>query len=91
MAENPAPQKPAPEKPKGSFASKTMAEHIFRGVAGGLCLFAALIAPHALLTLLLLAAAFFAFRGCPFCWSFGLFETSCNIRAAKKTAKPKDM
>ncbi len=79
---------PPPHKAKGSFASRTMGEHILRGIAGGLCLFAALVSHNVLLTLLLLGAALFAFRGCPVCWSFGLFETSCNIRDAKKARRP---
>lgn len=59
------------------FASKSLTEHLLRGVLG----FAAIIyalkigAHQPLLSLALGALALVAFRGCPLCWTTGLFGT----------------
>ncbi len=65
------------------FASGTLLEHLARGVAGFSALVVALALgqpgnawPLVLLALLLGGAALLAFRGCPVCWTIGLFETS---------------
>jgi len=63
------------------FASKTLLEHLVRGVIG----FGAVIlainlarAPDLLgqgAALALVLSALVALRGCPICWTMGLFET----------------
>ena len=60
------------------FASQTLSEHILRGAVGIGALWYSLtigethpwssLAPGALMLL--------AFRGCPICWTIGLFETA---------------
>jgi hypothetical protein len=59
------------------FASKSIVEHLARGVIG-LGAFAAAIAvaqPYPWLALLLLPLGFVALRGCPTCWTVGLIQT----------------
>jgi hypothetical protein len=59
------------------FASKTLTEHIVRGIAG-LGLFAASLTvatSHPLLALGFVPAALVLLRGCPMCWTVGLLET----------------
>lgn len=59
------------------FASKSVLEHVLRGVLGLAALAAAvLLAPHRpWLALAALPVALFALRGCPSCWVLGLIET----------------
>lgn len=63
------------------FASKSVAEHIVRGVIGFACLaLASWVLTFPGLWPLLGAMGFVgfslvAFRGCPFCWSIGLMNT----------------
>ena len=59
------------------FASRGLAEHIVRGVIGLVALqqAMALSATHPLQSLILAGTALLAFRGCPVCWTVGLFET----------------
>ena len=59
------------------FASKSVLEHVLRGVLGLAALAAAvLLAPHRpWLALAALPVALFALRGCPSCWLLGLIQT----------------
>ena len=59
------------------FASKSLLEHILRGVVGIGALWGAvaIAASHPLSSLALGAVVLLAFRGCPICWTIGLFET----------------
>jgi hypothetical protein len=59
------------------FASRSVIEHLLRGVAG-LALFGAGFAwlpAHPLWALPAFVLAMVALRGCPMCWTLGLFET----------------
>ncbi len=82
------------------FASGTLLEHLARGVAGFSALVVALALgqpgnawPLVLLALLLGGAALFAFRGCPVCWTIGLFETVKGARAGRgvRPGKPDNL
>ena len=59
------------------FASKTLYEHLLRGVLGigALWLAVAIGTSHPLGSLALGGMVLLAFRGCPICWTIGLFET----------------
>lgn len=59
------------------FASKTIAEHLARGVVGiGAFAFAALWATvHPWLSLVAIPVALVALRGCPLCWMLGFVQT----------------
>ena len=59
------------------FASKSIGEHLLRGVFGALAAaFAVLLAPaHSLVALGFVPIAFVALRGCPICWTVGLAQT----------------
>jgi hypothetical protein len=60
------------------FASKTLIEHALRGAIGiGALWYAVAIAEtHPWASLALGALVLVAFRGCPICWTIGLFETA---------------
>jgi hypothetical protein len=65
-----------------TFASKSLAEHALRGVIGigaisGAIALGGTVSPWWTLpaALGLGAVALLAFRGCPICWTIGLFET----------------
>jgi hypothetical protein len=59
------------------FASKSLAEHLLRGLAGigALAAAVALAASHPVLALALVPVALVCLRGCPMCWTLGLVET----------------
>jgi len=59
------------------FASKSLPEHLLRGIVGlGAIAGGLWAAPqHPWLALLALAAALVALRGCPTCWLLGLAQT----------------
>lgn len=59
------------------FASRTLLEHLARGIGGiGSLVTAVIIAPtHPWLSLASVAVALILLRGCPMCWAVGLFET----------------
>ncbi len=63
-----------------SFASRNLRTHLFRGTAGlgalGLALW--LEQTSAWLSLALVPIAIWFFRGCPMCWTIGLFETAAQ-------------
>lgn len=60
-----------------TFGSRTLLAHLARGAAGVAALFLAVggfgFAGWA--SLLLIPFALWMFRGCPMCWTIGLFET----------------
>jgi hypothetical protein len=60
------------------FASNTLTEHILRGAIGIGALWAAvaIAASHPLSSLALGGLVLLVFRGCPICWTIGLFETA---------------
>ena len=62
---------------KSLFASKTLIEHILRGAIGLCFLWFAIDLAYTkpLLSLGLGIITLIAFRGCPICWTIGLFET----------------
>jgi hypothetical protein len=59
------------------FASKSLLEHLARGIVGlGAFVAAALLAPlHPWLALAALPVGFVLLRGCPTCWLVGLVQT----------------
>ncbi len=61
----------------GVFATATLTGHLVRGaVAFALLAWAmGMSADHPMLALLAGVGALVAFRGCPMCWTVGLFET----------------
>ena len=72
------------------FASRSVAEHLVRGIVG--------VAAIALATqmgswwaLPLVALALWTFRGCPVCWTIGLFETLAQAVHARADADSKPM
>jgi len=60
------------------FASKSLVEHLFRGAVGlSAFAFSALLGPtHPWVALALVPFALVALRGCPLCWTIGLFQTA---------------
>jgi hypothetical protein len=71
------------------FASRSLAEHIFRGAAGIVALWCALAIAetHPWGSLALGSVVLLAFRGCPVCWTIGLFETARHRFASRKRVK----
>jgi hypothetical protein len=68
------------------FASTSLTEHLVRG-AIGISLFALalyLIPSYPILAALIALAALVPFRGCPACWTFGLYETACKVKPKSK-------
>jgi hypothetical protein len=68
------------------FGSRTLVRHLLRGVVGFAALAAAfvLLGSHQLWSLSLLALSLLSLRGCPTCWTIGLFETLSG-RASSET------
>lgn len=66
------------------FASKSLFEHVLRGVIGIGAIVAAIVigretgAVALMASLALAGVALVAFRGCPVCWTIGMFETARN-------------
>ena len=60
------------------FTSQTLIEHILRGAVGigALWLAVTIAASHPWSSLALGILVLLAFRGCPICWTIGLFETA---------------
>jgi hypothetical protein len=60
------------------FASNTLSEHILRGAIGigALWIAVAITEAHPWGSLALGGLVLLAFRGCPICWTIGLFETA---------------
>ena len=67
------------------FASKTMTMHLVRGVLGFGSLWGAfqIVGTHPLVAVGLGLVMLVAFRGCPMCWTVGLFGSSCRVGSAK--------
>lgn len=61
----------------GLFASESLSGHLVRGAVAAELMTAAIAgeASHPLAALTAGAVALFALRGCPVCWTIGLFET----------------
>lgn len=61
----------------GLFASQSLAGHLLRGAAAAALLYWAVVHQQTQpgLALLAGAGALVALRGCPVCWTIGLFET----------------
>ena len=59
------------------LASRTIVEHLARGIIGAGALAGAAVwtASYPFLWLLAIPVALVAFRGCPMCWTMGLVET----------------
>lgn len=72
------------------FASRTILEHLIRGVVGFASILLVLLftrhfrLPELLISLALIGLAIFAWRGCPMCWFTGLFDTVVNPRPRSK-------
>ena len=73
------------------FASKSLVEHAIRGVIGLSAIAAAIIVGRQqgvaplFASLALAAVALVAFRGCPICWTIGMFETARNRFGSGRT------
>lgn len=72
------------------FSSRTLTEHIIRGILafGAIALavrYEALVWP----LFVFLPAAFLLWRGCPACWTLGLYETVKN-KFDRATNSPQD-
>jgi hypothetical protein len=68
----------SPDQHNSIFASNTLTEHVLRGAAGlsALWLAVAIAADRPWASLALGVVVLVAFRGCPICWTIGLFETA---------------
>lgn len=80
--------------PMTIFASKSLTEHVLRGVLGLSLLLVGyqMIAPGQSLPvfgggLALLGLSLWALRGCPVCWSVGLINTVAGILHRKQEAR----
>lgn len=71
---------------EGAFCSPSITEHLIRGVLGIAALVGAFVfLPQIWPTVILLPIAFLLMRGCPTCWTVGLFETIANKFRRNKT------
>lgn len=59
------------------FGSKTLTEHLLRGIVGVGCFVAGVSGSSTSpwLSIALLGLALLALRGCPMCWTLGLVQT----------------
>jgi hypothetical protein len=73
-----------------SLSSKTLTEHLVRGSIGICSLWWAIqiSGRHPALALALGMVAIIAFRGCPICWTMGLFGTLGNLFKRKPHHDP---
>lgn len=78
-----AARNPAPAVSRSPLASRSVAGHLGRGAAGLLAAVLAivLLSPVGPVSLLLFVPAFGLWRGCPTCWTVGLFGTLADGRA----------
>ena len=77
---------PGAARPRRSpLASGSVAEHLLRGAAGlvAAVLAIALLGVVGPVSLVLLPLTFAAWRGCPTCWTVGLFGTLADDRARR--------
>jgi hypothetical protein len=72
-----------PKPPKMMFGSRSLGVHILRGVVGAAAFALALRGYYVVgwPALLLLPVALLMWKGCPTCWTAGLFETIAHRRA----------
>lgn len=65
------------------FASRSIAAHLIRGAGAAALLIWAWLQQSAnpLFAGVALVMALVAMRGCPTCWTLGLFETIANLRS----------
>jgi hypothetical protein len=72
------------------YGSPTLIEHLVRGGLGvTLFVLAAITAAEApLLAVALALAALVPLRGCPVCWTVGLYETSCKRKPPTEIRQP---
>jgi len=70
-----------------TFASRSVPEHLVRGVLGISLLVAgfALIPAFGALMLLLSVPAVVLLRGCPTCWALGLVQTKARLQRERET------
>jgi hypothetical protein len=59
------------------FSSQSLGQHLLRGVVGGGLFYSAYFfgTSHTIFSLLLGVGGLVALRGCPMCWTIGLFNT----------------
>ncbi len=74
-----------PESRRSPLASGSISEHLLRGAAGLIAavLAIALLARVGPVSLALLPLTVLAWRGCPTCWTVGLFGTLADGRASR--------
>lgn len=76
---------PAPDPTLEMFASRTLTEHVVRGLLGlVLVAFAVVSAQDHPWALLALVPAVVAWRGCPTCWLMGLGQTLTRRRDGRR-------
>jgi hypothetical protein len=75
----------------GLFASASLTVHLVRGAIAALLLTSAVIGEgsHPLASLAAGVAALVALRGCPVCWTIGLFETISGTINARRRILPR--
>lgn len=63
------------------FGNRSLAMHLLRGAAGGSALWVSLstVDKTWLPSLLLMPMALWMFKGCPMCWTVGLFESLAQL------------
>lgn len=78
-------QREGPESRRSPLASGSINEHLLRGAAGLIAavLAIALIARVGPVSLAVLPLTALAWRGCPTCWTVGLFGTLADDRARR--------
>jgi hypothetical protein len=72
-----APDRPAPDRPGGAFASASVPRHLARGAIGFGLIGSAFVLTLSVgpAALLLAPPGLVALRGCPTCWIAGLIQT----------------
>ena len=67
-----------------TFASKTLVEHIARGVIGISAFVTAMVVAvdHPFIAVACVAIALVALRGCPTCWTIGLIQALMGRRSS---------
>jgi hypothetical protein len=79
---------------KSPFASPSITIHLARGASAALLGFLAMLSLHTMTlggsigAVIAAGGALFMLRGCPMCWTLGLFETVAN-RIAQRAAPPR--
>jgi hypothetical protein len=79
---------------KSPFASPSIMIHLARGASAALLGFLAMLSLHTMTlggslgAVVAAGGALFMLRGCPMCWTVGLFETVA-ARVARRSASPR--